>query len=103
VWFSFWGDKRCRPAYLDICGQIDAERLNEFERLCRLIRKEGGYSHADPVLVAKSLQSLIDGIWLNKLCQPELYLRGEARRMCVSFLAGWFPNHFSPKGEYSAE
>lgn len=96
VWFSFWGETKCRPAYRDKCGQIDDERLREFERLCNLIQEEGRYPHVDPALVAKCLQSLIDGIWLNKLCQPELYRRDEARRMCISFLAGWFPDHFSP-------
>jgi TetR/AcrR family transcriptional repressor of bet genes len=94
VWFAFWGEAKCRPAYLDICGQIDAERLKEIERLCRMINEEGEYRHADSFLVAKCLESLIDGIWLNKLCQPELYRRNEAIRMCNSLLAGWFPRHF---------
>jgi TetR/AcrR family transcriptional repressor of bet genes len=94
VWFAFWGEAKCRPAYLGICGQIDEERLIEFKRLCRLIKDDGGYTHVDASLVAKCLQSLIDGIWLNKLCQPDVYQRGEAIRMCVSFLAGWFPRHF---------
>lgn len=94
VWFAFWGETKCRPAYLDICGQIDAERLGEFERLCREIKNDGPYPHVDASLVAKCLQSLIDGIWLNKLCQPEVYRSSEALRMCLAFLAGWFPEHF---------
>jgi len=99
VWFAFWGEIKCRPAYRDICGQIDAERLKEFERLCGLINEEGQYPHVDPSFVAKCLESLIDGIWLNKLCQPEVYRRSEAMRMCISFLAGWFPRHFSLNDE----
>jgi TetR/AcrR family transcriptional repressor of bet genes len=94
VWFAFWGETRCRPAYLDICGRIDAERLKEFERLCRMIKEESQYPHVDSLLVAKCLESLIDGIWLNKLCQPEVYRHSEAMRMCISFLSGWFPRHF---------
>ena len=95
VWFAFWGETKCRPAYLEICGQIDADRLKEFERLCQAIIAEGGYTDVDATLVAMCLQSLIDGIWLNKLCQPEVYQRDVARRMCNTFLASWFPNHFS--------
>ena len=94
VWFAFWGEIKCRPAYRDICGQIDAERLKEFERLCGLINEEGQYPHVDPSFVAKCLESLIDGIWLNKLCQPEVYRCSEAGRMCISFLAAQFPRHF---------
>ena len=93
VWFAFWGETKCRPAYLDICGQNDAERLREFERLCRSIKEEGQYPHVDVSLVAKCLESLIDGIWLNKLCQPEVYRRSEAMRMCISFLSAQFPRH----------
>jgi len=99
VWFAFWGETTCRPAYFDICGQIDADRLWELERLCRAIKEEGQYPHVDSSLVAKCLESLIDGIWLNKLCQPEVYRRSEAMRMCISFLAGWFPRHFSLNDE----
>ena len=95
VWFAFWGETKCRPAYLEICGQMDADRQKEFERLCHSIAEAGGYSDVDASLVAMCLQSLIDGIWLNKLCQPEVYQRDTARRMCNSFLASWFPNHFS--------
>jgi TetR/AcrR family transcriptional repressor of bet genes len=94
VWFAFWGETKCRPAYFDICGQIDADRLREFERLCRTIKKEGQYPNVDSSLVAKCLESLIDGIWLNKLCQAQVYRRSEAMRMCIAFLAGCFPRHF---------
>ena len=99
AWFAFWGESKCRPAYHEICGQIDADRLGEFERLCRSIKEEGRYLHVDSGLVAKCLESLIDGIWLNKLCQPEIYRHSEAMRMCISFLAGWFPRHFSLSDE----
>jgi TetR/AcrR family transcriptional repressor of bet genes len=97
VWFAFWGEITVRPAYLKICGQIDADRLKEFERLCHSIVEEGGYRDVDASLVALCLQSLIDGIWLNTLCQPEILQRDVARRMCRSFLASWFPNHFSSR------
>lgn len=103
VWFAFWGETKCRPAYLDICGQVDAERLRKFERLCRSIKEEGQYPLVDSSLVAKCLESLIDGIWLNQLCQPKVYRRSEARRMCISFLSAQFPRHFPLNDELRPE
>lgn len=94
VWFAFWGEIKCRPLYLDLCGSVDAERLGEFERLCGRLGDDGGYRDIRPARTARSLQSMIDGIWLNMHCQPEAYANGEAMQMCLSFLAGCFPRHF---------
>lgn len=94
VWFAYWGEAKVRPAYLDICGSYDLERLNEMTRLCRLLKKDGGYDHIDPVMVAQSLEALIDGLWLNMLLYPKFYPREEARRNGFAFLAGMFPRHF---------
>jgi hypothetical protein len=53
--------------------------------------------------VVKCLDSLIDGIWLNTLCQPEVYRRSEAMRMYVFLLAGRFPCHFPLNDEPQPE
>ena len=94
VWFAFWGELSFRPLYWDVCGRNDTERLTAIEGLCADIAREGGYRGVDPGRVARSLQSLIDGIWLNMLCQAELHSGEEAMAMCRSFLAGAFPRHF---------
>lgn len=94
VWFAYWGEAKARPAYLDICGSYDLERLAEMTRLCRLLKEDGRYDQIDPTVVAQSLESLIDGLWLNMLLYPQIYTRDGARRNCLAFLAGMFPRHF---------
>jgi TetR/AcrR family transcriptional repressor of bet genes len=93
--FAVWGGTRCHPAYLGILGRIDAERLRELERVCRSIKEEGQNPHVGLSLVAKSLEPLIDGIWLDKLCQPNVDPRSEARRMCGSLSCGAVSPPFS--------
>lgn len=95
VWFAFWGERSCRPLYWEACGEVDAERLAAFERLCAEIRAEGGYAEVDAARTARCLQSLVDGIWLNMLYQPGEHSNEEAMAMCLSFLSGQFPRHFS--------
>ncbi|MDH3474604.1 MAG: TetR family transcriptional regulator C-terminal domain-containing protein [Rhodospirillales bacterium] len=94
VWFAYWGEAKVRPAYLDICGSYDLERLAEMTRLSRLLKEDGRYDRIDPSLVAQSLETLIDGLWLNMLLYPQIYPRESARRNCMAFLAGMFPHHF---------
>ncbi|HUF55057.1 MAG TPA: transcriptional regulator BetI [Thermohalobaculum sp.] len=94
VWFAFWGERSCGPLYREACGEVDAERLAAFERLCAEITEEGGYAELDAARAARCLQSLVDGIWLNMLYQPGQHTNEEAMAMCLSFLAGQFPRHF---------
>ncbi len=101
VWFAYWGETKARPAYLDVCGRYDLERVTEITRLCRALKEEGQYAHIDPSMVAKSLEAFIDGLWLNMLLYPKVFLRDEARRDCLVFLAARFPRHF-PLAEEAA-
>ena len=94
VWFAFWGEAQSRPAYLEICGKNDRHRLTELTRLCKQLKQDGGYSRLDPNMIAKSVEAFIDGLWLNVLLYPDVFRREEARRDCLTFLAGIFPCHF---------
>ncbi len=94
VWFAFWGQAKYRPAYLEIHDRRDKQRSSEIERLCGLIVEEGGYDRVDPIAEARSLEALIDGLWLNLLLYPKTNQRSEARNDCFSFLARLFPKHF---------
>jgi TetR/AcrR family transcriptional repressor of bet genes len=102
VWFAYWGEAKARPAYMEIGGKYDQERLNKFTSLCRELKENGSYTHIDPSIAAKSLEAFIDGLWLNLLLYPKVFLRDEARRDCFSFLAGMFPLHF-PLAEETGE
>ena len=94
VWFAFWGQAKYRPAYLEIHDRHDKQRSAEIERLCGLIVDDGGYDRIDPVSAARSIEALIDGLWLNLLLYPKENRRTEARDDCFEFLARLFPEHY---------
>lgn len=94
VWFAYWGEAKARPAYMEIGGKYDQERLAKFTSLCRKLKEKGNYTNIDASMVAKSLEAFIDGLWLNMLLYPKVFQRAEARRDCLAFLAGAFPLHF---------
>ncbi len=94
VWFAFWGQANYRPVYLEIHDRYDKQRSAEIERLCGLIVDDGGYDGVDPVAAARSIEALIDGLWLNLLLYPKANRRVEARDDCFAYLAESFPKHF---------
>jgi TetR/AcrR family transcriptional repressor of bet genes len=95
VWFAFFGESKYRSIYRDRCAEIDTERMNETERLCRLINEEGAYDRVDPGFVARGLEAFMDGLWLNMLIYPKTFSRSEAKKECIAYLAAIFENHFS--------
>lgn len=101
VWLAFWGEFNTRPLYREVCSETDAERLGEFESLCQRIAGEGANCRANPAAIARSLQALIDGMWVNMLCQPEGYDNACALGMCLSYLEGCFPGRFGRPAEHS--
>lgn len=94
VWYGFFGEAKSRASYRKLVADIDAERLNISARLCRDIIKEGGYENIDPDNVARTLEGLYDGFWLNILIYPEEFTRFDAMRRIQEYLAGLFPKHF---------
>ena len=95
VWFSFWGQVKYRPAYLEVHDKYDQQRLGELQRLCKEIIEDGGYSHTSPVAAARRIESLIDGLWLNLLLYPMVLTRTQVRDDAFNTLAEMFPKHFS--------
>ncbi len=102
VWFAFYGEARYRTAYRDKCARIDDDRVKETEKLCQLIKDEGGYDHFDPRMVAQSLEALIDGLWLNMLLYPDLFTPEAAREECLAYLEMTFPRHFPESADSQA-
>ena len=94
VWFAFWGQARYRPAYLEIHHRFDDERYVEICRLCRELVATGPYEGTDAEGIARSIEALVDGLWLNLLMYPRDIGRKTARADCLVFLATVFPHHF---------
>lgn len=94
VWFAFWGQAKYRPKYLEIHNKHDEDRFVELTRLCGEIINEGNYDKLDAGQMARTLEALIDGLWLTMLLYPTDQKRVECRRDCFAALANFFPNHF---------
>lgn len=98
AWVAFWGEIQGRPFYDQVCAEFDAERRAATEGLCRSIITEGGYG-LDPVLTARGLEALGDGLWVS--------LGGggykgqvdgaQAKQVMAAALAAFFPRHYGPK------
>ncbi len=98
VWFAFWGQAKYRPAYLEIHHRFDDERYVEICRLCRELVASGQYKGVDAEGIARSLEALVDGLWLNLLMYPRDIRRQTARADCLVYLATVFPYHFERPG-----
>ena len=95
VWFSFWGQVKYRPTYVETHDKFDLLRTAELQRLCAEIIEEGGYKDIDGVAAGRRIEAILDGAWLNMLLYPEQYPRKASRDDAFAFLALLFPKHFS--------
>lgn len=94
VWFAFFGEARYRETYRQIAEKFDFERTTAVEECCRTIIAEGGYPAIDPSILARSIESFADGLWLDLLLYPnEVTLEGATYRM-RAMLNAHFPDHF---------
>jgi len=101
AWIAFWGETQGRPVYDQICARLDAERFAATEALCRDLVAEGGYG-LDPHLVARSLESLCDGLWLGLAADGAGYSgkvsSAQAQDAVDTTLAAFFPRHYAQRG-----
>ncbi|MCP3968833.1 MAG: TetR family transcriptional regulator [Rhodobacteraceae bacterium] len=96
VWYGFFGEAGARASYRKLANEIDAERRDQTEDLCRQIIAEGCYENVDATDVAFMLEGLYDGFWLNILMYPGEFSRFDAMRRIEAYLAQMFPGHFQP-------
>ena len=94
VWFAFWGQAKYRPSYLKIHNKHDEDRFVELTRLCGEIISEGSYQNLEDGQVARTLEALIDGLWLDMMLYPSARKQIENRNDCFNLLAKIFPKHF---------
>lgn len=96
VWFAFFGEARYRQVYRRLVGQVDTERVDAVEELCRMIAADEGSADVDPAALARSLESFADGLWLDLLTYPESTSRENAKALLRGMLERSFPAHFPP-------
>jgi len=97
VWYAFWGEARWRPEYLRVCAALSDAFFDQTRELCRAIIESGGYAELDADAVARGLNAMIDGLWLDLLVNPKGLDRAEAKRTCYAFLARLFPAEFAAR------
>jgi TetR/AcrR family transcriptional regulator, transcriptional repressor of bet genes len=94
VWYAFWGETRWRKDFLRLCAHRAAIYQ---ERTCEMVQQvidAGGYRDLDAAAIARGLNAMIDGLWLNILLDPKSCDRKEAIRACRAYLAQSFPREF---------
>ena len=95
VWFSFWGEARARPLYTRTCVNYDQRHVTVTAELFAEILDNSATAVAPgPQLLATTLESLVDGLWLDLLLMPEKITRSYARGLALNYLHAVLPDHF---------
>ncbi|WP_298837231.1 TetR family transcriptional regulator C-terminal domain-containing protein [uncultured Roseobacter sp.] len=95
VWYAFFGAAGRRSEYRDLIDEFDNERLAVSADLCDAIIAEGGYCSIPADVIARTLEGLYDGLWLNILMAPDQFDRHLGRQQVRAYLHAVFPAHFT--------
>ena len=102
VWFAFFGDAHYRGVYLALIAELDAERSNVIEALCRDLAQRDTSPDIDPHAMAQSIEALADGLWLSLMLYPDVLTPPDAIARMIDLLALSFPDHFGPPASRKA-
>jgi TetR/AcrR family transcriptional repressor of bet genes len=95
AWCAFWAEAQSRPTYLEHCGSNDEEYSAIVLDLCRAIIQKGRYPLV-PELMARALDALLEGIWLDLMTMAKPYSLDDAKRTIAACLHAFFPKHYPP-------
>jgi TetR/AcrR family transcriptional repressor of bet genes len=101
AWCAFWAEAQNRPVYLDHCSANDEDYQQTITAICRDIIAQGGYPY-DPHRIARGLEAMMEGIWLDLMTMQSPISREEGLKTVLASLGAFFPKHFSPEGEVLA-
>ena len=94
AWCAFWGEAKTRPHYRALCSANDQDYHLTLLTLCRELAAPG----QSPDLLARSLNGLLEGLWLHVMMGPKEFGREDARACAVEMLVSVFPRHFTRDG-----
>lgn len=97
AWCAFWAEAQSRPTYLEHCGSNDEEYSAIVLDLCRAIIKKGRYPLA-PELIARALDALLEGLWLDLMTMAKPYSLDDAKQTIAACLHAFFPKHYPAAG-----
>lgn len=98
AWSAFWAEAQNRPIYLEHCGSNDAEFHAAVHQIVSEIIAEGGYGERDAGRIARALDALLEGLWLDLITSYSPMTREEAVKTVFTCLNAFFPAHFAPSG-----
>jgi N-dimethylarginine dimethylaminohydrolase len=95
IWYGFWGGVPTQAAYREMCLDAERTQTDVIVDNFRLLIEEGDYRDVDPVAAARGLSALLMGMYLTYGFDPEHFDRQQGKRICLSYLSGFFPKHFT--------
>lgn len=102
VWYAFFGEGGRREVYRALVDDMDRRRIEVSTDLCAEILADGDYAGPPADHVARTLEALYDGFWLNTLMYPDSFTREGSRRHIRAYLATVFPRHVRPEPAVSS-
>ena len=93
VWFAFWGEAKSRPAYLAMCGEKDHEYSEAIAACVGAVEAESPSGHP-PATVARVLDAVTSGFWLDRLTDPQPGDQADFRHDLDVLLASFYPRRF---------
>lgn len=97
AWCAFWAEGQSRPTYQEHCSSNDEEYSALTLSLCESIIRDGSYPH-EPRHIARALDALLEGLWLDLMTMEKPYSREEALGTVHAALSAIFPRHFTASG-----
>lgn len=97
AWCAFWGEAQSRPMYQAECGSNDEEYKQHIEAICRRLAEEGGYD-LDPVLAARAIRVVSEGVWLDVMTSSEPFSNDTGLATVLACAHAFFPRHFDRAG-----
>jgi TetR/AcrR family transcriptional repressor of bet genes len=97
AWCAFWAEAQSRPTYQEHCSSNDAEYSAVTLDLCSRIIREGNYPY-EPRHIARALDALLEGLWIDLMTMEKPYSRQEALATVYAALNAVFPRHFTVSG-----
>ncbi len=99
VWFAFWGEARARPVYMKTCAEYDHYYVQEEAQLFAEILRDDDNNRLDPMMLATTLDALVDGLWVDMLSARNAISRNQAKQLVMDYLCSVLPDHFHRTAE----
>lgn len=98
VWVAFWGEARSEPQFRKFCSQLAEDYFFQTREIIIRITERSGRHDFDVDAIARGLNSMINGLWLDLMIDPKHFDREAAKRACRNYLTSVFPTEFAAIG-----